>query len=255
MEALAGRFEAQVMLLHVVSSAGRRQAEDLLADPCGRLKAFASGDLRYFSTCAQCLIGDDPASDIRSAATTWKADLIMIPSHGLGAFRRLMIGSVAAKVLHDVECPVWTSVHADGAPSLENIHCRKVLCAVDLSPRSRTIISWADWIAKECGASLGIAHAVAPWPSAYGGGLSGALSETVANQARRRLTVLKCDAGVEGDLFTATGEPCQVIAATAKRFGADLLITGRHSGAGISQYIGQHAYSIIRHSPCPVISV
>ena len=130
-----------------------------------------------------------------------------------------------------------------------------MLCAVDLSPRSRGIISWAGWIAKTCGASLGIVHAVAPWPSVYGEGLEMAFSQTITRQASNRTIALKCDAGVEGEVFTSSGEPSQVIAGVTKKFGADLLVIGRHSGTGISQYIGQHAYSIIRHSPCPVISI
>ena len=254
-EALAGRFEAEVMLLHVVQPGAHSRAEDLLASRRAQLTAFGTSDLRYFSTRTECLIGSDPASDIQSAAKSWKADLIMMPSHGLGTFRRLMLGSTAAKVLHDAECPVWTGVHAEEAPSLENIHCRKVLCAVDLSPHSRSIISWASWIAKECGASLGIVHAVAPWPSVYGEGLEFAVRQSIVSQASHQVTALKQDANVEAEEFTAGGEPSQVVAATAERFGADLLVTGRHSGTGISQYVGQHAYSIIRRSPCPVISV
>src|SRR6185312_8650208 len=143
-EALARRFGAEVMLLHIASPGGHNRPDDLLARRRDQLNKFAAGDLRYFSTCIQCMTGDDPASDIQSAAKAWNAGLIMIPSHGLGTFRRLMLGSIAAKVLHDAECPVWTSVHAENAPSPESIHCRKILCAVDLSPRSLSIISWAD---------------------------------------------------------------------------------------------------------------
>jgi nucleotide-binding universal stress UspA family protein len=41
-----------------------------------------------------------------------------LPTHGLGAFRRSLIGSITAKVLHDAECPVWTGVHLAQAPPL-----------------------------------------------------------------------------------------------------------------------------------------
>ena len=36
-----------------------------------------------------------------------------MPTHGFGPLRRFLLGSVAAKVLHDAQCPVWTSVHTD----------------------------------------------------------------------------------------------------------------------------------------------
>ena len=41
----------------------------------------------------------------------------------------------------------------------------------------------------------------------------------------------------------------------AIEFGADLLVIGRHSGAGIAEHLFQNAYAILRESPCPVISV
>jgi hypothetical protein len=63
----------------------------------------------------------------------------MMPSYGLGFFRPSLLGSVTAKVLHDVGCPVWTSVHAEEAPPLERIGCTKVLCAIDLRERSQQI--------------------------------------------------------------------------------------------------------------------
>ncbi|HVW07432.1 MAG TPA: universal stress protein [Bryobacteraceae bacterium] len=255
-EALAGRFEAEIMLLHVVGPGEHALAEELMPHRRQQLDAFAAGDLRYFSTCIECVTGGDPAAAIQNTAKRWGADFIMIPSHGLGIFRRLMLGSVAAKVLHDAECPVWTSVHAEEAPELENIHCRKVLCAVDLGPGSRAVLSWAAWFANEQGAALGIVHAVAPWPSAYYGGFpEDAMSQTFTTQAGSKIAELKHDTNVEGEVFTAAGEICQTVAGAAAEFGADVLVTGRHSGNGASQYLGPHAYSIIRRSPCPVISI
>ncbi len=58
----------------------------------------------------------DPAQVITAFAHTQGVDLIMMPTHGYGPFRRLLLGSVTAKVLHDAECPVWTAVHMAKAP-------------------------------------------------------------------------------------------------------------------------------------------
>jgi hypothetical protein len=51
----------------------------------------------------------DPARAIIEYAEDEKVDLIMMPTHGYGPFRRFLLGSVTAKVLHDVKCAVWTS--------------------------------------------------------------------------------------------------------------------------------------------------
>jgi hypothetical protein len=40
------------------------------------------------------------------------ADLVMLPTHELGPLRRFLLGSVAAKVLHDESAVVWTGVHS-----------------------------------------------------------------------------------------------------------------------------------------------
>ena len=37
-----------------------------------------------------------------------------MPTHGLGKLRRFILGSVTAKVLHDLEAPVLTGAHVEG---------------------------------------------------------------------------------------------------------------------------------------------
>ena len=57
-------------------------------------------------------------------------DLVMIPAQGHGPLRRLLLGSVTAKVLHDVSAAVWTG-------TASSLTCRTVyksiVCAVDES--------------------------------------------------------------------------------------------------------------------------
>jgi nucleotide-binding universal stress UspA family protein len=52
-----------------------------------------------------------PAVEILRHATHWKADLIVVGSHGRGTMGRLLLGSVAQKVLHEAECPVMVVPH------------------------------------------------------------------------------------------------------------------------------------------------
>ena len=56
-------------------------------------------------------------------------------------------------------------------------------------------------------------------------------------------------------MFINPGDPAKVVASAAREFGADLLIMGRHGGAGIAGHLFQNAYAILCESPCPVISV
>jgi nucleotide-binding universal stress UspA family protein len=47
-----------------------------------------------------------PAEQIIAAARQDKADLVVIGARGLGAIKRLLLGSVSERVLHRADCPV-----------------------------------------------------------------------------------------------------------------------------------------------------
>lgn len=47
-----------------------------------------------------------PAEEIAKAGQEWKADIIVIGSHGRTGIKRLLLGSVAESVMHHAHCPV-----------------------------------------------------------------------------------------------------------------------------------------------------
>src|SRR5580698_5444542 len=73
----------------------------------------------------------DPAVAIVDYARDNGVDLIMMPTHGYGRFRSLLLGSVVSKVLHDVDCPVWTAPHIEDPELMHHLECRSILAAVD----------------------------------------------------------------------------------------------------------------------------
>lgn len=262
-EAFAGQFEAQILLLHVVEKGERTLPEELFASRQARLDCYLADELKYFSTKRLCVKGDptgypvsDPAWEIVKTAGVWHPDIVMMPSHGLGAFRRLLLGSVTAKVLHDLDCPVWTSTHSEAAPPLEAIHCRRILCALDLGDRSQSVLEWAAWLVCEFQASLGIVHAAAELPpTAYGWNFEEEYEKSVSERAKRRIEMLQTATGATGQTFIKYGSAAKVVAEAAHEFAADLLVLGRHNGSGISGYLHPNAYNILRDSPCPAISI
>jgi nucleotide-binding universal stress UspA family protein len=254
-EAFAGQFEAEIMLLHSVGMGEYNLPEDLLPHRQAQLDKFLAEELKHFTTHRVCVSGD-AAPDIVDAARRWHPDLVMMATYGLGTFRRFLIGSVTAKVLHDLHLPVWTAVHAENAPPLERIHCRTVLCALDLSPRSQSVLEWAARLADEFDAKLGIVHATEPLPEAYlSGDLEGELTRSVVGNAERRIEIIQAAVGIAGPVFVKSGDPARTVACAAKQFNADLLVMGRHSAPGVTGYLRQSAWDILRHSPCPAISI
>ena len=83
----------------------------------------------------------EAASRIVAFAKSHDIDLIMMPTHGLGPFRRFLIGSITAKVLHDAHCPVWTGVHMEAAPPREAIKLQAGYFVASTSVRRLTPLS------------------------------------------------------------------------------------------------------------------
>jgi nucleotide-binding universal stress UspA family protein len=197
--------------------------------------------------------GGDPAIRIAAFADTNHVDLIMMPTHGLGAFRRLLVGSVTSKVLHDAICPVWTAAHAEvqRAPHLP----QQVLCAVDGTPKSGALLQWADAFCHMVDARLNVLHVVGPitdWPSLA---RERELQEQVRQDARAHLEATQTAAGISLPVRVAVGDIVKTVVEEARQENADLLIIGRGSIAEPFGRLRTHAFGIVQQSPCPVLSV
>lgn len=240
-EAFAGRFDAEIMLMHVIPSPAYN---DLIPENPEqrqqRLDTFLSKELEYFRV-QRVLTDGEPAAAIVDCAAREHFDLIMLPTHGLGSFRRFLLGSVTAKVLHDSDCPVWTGVHMAEAPPLEKIVFRNFLCAVDLGPQFQGVVECAAEFAEQYRAKLFILHVTSA------GGEVGELKHKIENllpAAAKGATVL-----------VSEHEIAKTVSNVATEVGADLLFIGRNPDPGTLGRLRTDAYSIIRQSPCPVISV
>jgi nucleotide-binding universal stress UspA family protein len=271
--ALAGRFGSELVLFHVVETPIARPGElDFGAmafetDLEGRveycrqlLDSFletaqvepATGYLQIEKHIEQ---GDAARAIIRFAAETG-VDLIMMPTHGYGAFRRFILGSVTAKVLHDADCPVWTGVHLESAPPLEGISFRRVLCAIDLSEMNERPLRAASEMCDEYGAELIVVHAVPGAEAIPERGLDTELRMHLKRDARERID--RCLAALDvvaAHICVEGGEVAHVVKASATVHQADLVVIGRGAHTGLAGRLRTHSYAIIRESPCPVLSL
>jgi nucleotide-binding universal stress UspA family protein len=57
------------------------------------------------------------------------------------------------------------------------------------------------------------------------------------------------------EILIESGDAAKMVCSLASRTGADVLVIGRGSAAGVFGRLRANAYSIIRQSPCPVVSV
>jgi nucleotide-binding universal stress UspA family protein len=57
------------------------------------------------------------------------------------------------------------------------------------------------------------------------------------------------------EILIESGDAAKTVCSLAGQTGADVLVIGRGSAAGVFGRLRANAYSIIRQSPCPVVSV
>jgi nucleotide-binding universal stress UspA family protein len=202
------------------------------------------------------LLQGDPAREIADYAAKENCGLIVMPTHGHGPFRRFLLGSVTAKVLHDAPCPVWTGPHMEQAPPHEKIQFRKILCAVDFGLQSRLVVCWAGQFAREFGATLSIMH-VLPFTSARLGNFDfdPDWRLELVHRARERIQFLKDDLQVDAEELIDTGEIATTVSDAARQSQADLVAIGRGHSTGGPGRLRAHAYAILRESPCPVVAI
>lgn len=264
-DAMASRFGAKVTLISVappVMYAGMGESaapafldnDTLREDVQVRLDSAFTREFAHLPVDRVAEVGD-PAEVIARFAHTQGIDLIMMPTHGYGPFRSLLLGSVTAKILHDAQCPVWTGAHMEEAPAKEHLACRNVLCAVDSTPKAAPLIEWAAQFAKDTGATLRIVHAISGiegWPERQ---LDREFEEALRTEARTAIEKVQRGVGVQAPLCVAVGDVAGAVREEARRHAADLIVIGRgllHETLG---RLRTHAHGIIRQSPCPVISV
>lgn len=266
--ALAKRYQSQVSLLHVVEvppswygASGEAaiccwmDMPELMETRRNELAAFRKEELGDIPV-EPCVQSGDAAAIINRVAHQKHVNLIMMPTHGYGPLRGLLLGSVTSKVLHDAECPVWTVTHAGQSSVPPESEWREIVCAIGADPaKDLPLLQWAGQFASEQNASLQLVHAVQGFEEDPSNRLEDPLREFIFSVARERIAALQEQARTNLVVTIEAGRTGQVVRDLALRQQADLVVVGR---GVIQKPLGRlrsNAYAIIRDAPCPVISV
>jgi nucleotide-binding universal stress UspA family protein len=264
---LAHRFHAETILLHVVPR---------LDYPYGALEAGHEITVQDLHTQAvrlgqkdldralppefegiavtRLLLRGDPAQEIVETARDRNVDLIVMATHGHGTLYRLLLGSIAAKVLHETQCPVWTGAHIEAAQGAFSI--RRVLCSVDLTQHNRHTLTHAAEMAAAVDAALTLVHITSSVASFGPGGdhIDADWKRTIVGIATRAIAELQQAAGTKAEVIIDSGNVPQLLNRAAERTKADVLVIGHIPGRS---HLGDNGegYGIIRESRIPVLSV
>lgn len=261
-EWLASHFRARVTLLHVCEiptawygggEVSLMTGEDFLAYKEAeerRLKEYAIGvpEARLQRVPAE----GSAAGHIASWAQEHDVDLIVMGTHGYGPVRRLLLGSVAMKVLHDVECPVWTHPVATEGKRTRGVG--NILCALELSDEAVPLLRFTREAAATFGATAHVVHCVPESPSRMARYLDSDVHRQLKFMAEQEIASLQQKAGTNFPLHITEHYIADDITGMAAEWHADLIIIGRGRTQNMFGTLRTHAAEIIRQAPCPVLS-
>ncbi|MCS7316272.1 MAG: universal stress protein [Bryobacterales bacterium] len=183
-----------------------------------------------------------PVETILHAARQLGADLIAMGTHGRSGWNRLMLGSVTERVLRETEVPVLT-VRAGTAPPSRPLAIRNILCPVNDTAVARRALEHAAEMARCLDATLTLLHVDE-------GGKPDRIADFCAWVPAEQRTRCRIREVVR------RGEASREIVAQATEERCDLLVIGaQHRRFFDSTVIGPTSVRVVRHAPCPVLTV
>jgi nucleotide-binding universal stress UspA family protein len=200
--------------------------------------------------------------EIIAQAKASRSNLVVIGSHGRGGIQRLVLGSIAEKVLRLSTCPVLTvrrgvSQRRRGRarPPFETI-----LCPTDFSVAANHAVTYAKRLAKEANAKLILMTAV-EWPLGDGV-MSGPVAElrksieANANESLSRLVPRRGADRRRAETVVASGKASAAIVELARLRSVDLIVMGVSGRSALDvAMLGSTTHHVIREGLWPVLTV
>lgn len=262
-QSLAAHYRSELIVLHVMYSHRAFYVDDTYRQIVQKLRAEATQKLKQFvkrQTWAkvnpQPRVQEGIATDqILSLAEAQAVSLIVMGTHGLRGVDRLMVGSVAERVLRKSRCPVlvvrkpahdFVSPEKDADP----VSLRRIVLGMDFSEHARQSVNYAISFAKEYRSRLTVVHVVEHSPRSL------PRASTISKAtAQLQKSVPRVDRKVPKYLVRV-GKPYQQIIELAVESKTDLVIMGvRGQGSLNSRLFGSTVSRVIQLGPCPVLAV
>lgn len=268
-DTLASRHQSRVIVLTAVDPLLAEAAEvrlglDLAAvEVAPALREFARTTWRDETRGGDAVFDvrvGDPADVILAAADG--VDLVVMGTHGLGGFRKWLLGSTTQRVLRRTRTLVLAvpAVTGDSAtPDIRGAEPRgSVLAASDLSDASVHAMRWAERFATAYDLPLMLAHVVEPvvvapqWRPYVQDTDDGRVA--AARERLERFAGQICSGQCE--TIVSLGRPDDAIASISEDRNAGLIVMGLGGGPGfLERRPGSIAYRVLCIATAPVLVV
>ncbi len=231
---------------------GVNQAKSLMREPCetalAKAQELAAKAHRKIKTA--CLIGL-PHEGVVDFAEAENCDLIIMGTKGHGLLERVLLGTVARRVIGFTKRDVMV------VPLQAEIGWEKIMLATDGSENSRPATNRALELAQAYGSELQI-FSIVEMPSRLSGN-AGAMLAELLKEREGMLDGLRAEAealGLKTSCYVSQGFPARTIVAQAQKAGINLIVMGSHGRTGLTRLLmGSVTERVIGLASCPVLVV
>jgi nucleotide-binding universal stress UspA family protein len=274
--ALAGRYRAQITVLHVYTAVQplvpvRGLAESVPLSPAPvrpdelaeEVRAFCISTLGESGKSVEVVVREGNATkEIVRLAEERLTDVLVLGTHGRSGFERLFLGSVTEKVLRSTRVPVMTVPPPVKQP--RSTPYKTILCPVDFSEASMQALEYALSLAQEANARLILLHVIESLLGEAGSSEMGHMRVSeyygyLEEDAVRRLRAAVPDQArltSAPDERVVRGRAYHQILKVAGDESADLIVMGvRGKGALNRLVFGSTTHHVIREAGCPVLTI
>jgi len=196
------------------------------------------------------------ADSILTFATKLGTDAIVMGTHGRRGYDRMMLGSVAERVMRNAPCPVLVvnkppddlSTASTEAGQEHRLH--RILFCTDFSENSEQALNYAISATTEYDAELSLLHVLEE--------KSAKTDEVIAaaTQQLERLIPAEVRKRLNTRFAVRVGKPYEQIIQFAKEAHPDIVAMGvRGRGSLDLAVFGSTTYRVIQLGPCPVLAV
>lgn len=191
------------------------------------------------------LLSGAAVAEIVRFAVESKVDLVAMCTHGRTGLTRLLMGSVAEKVLRQLPIPAWVVHPLNSDDPLPVI--RRILVPLDGSHRSASILPHVAGMARALGARVDLVTVT------YPSGKNELPREVVSANLRRAQESFE-EQGLEVNLSILHGDPAAEILGFSEAHRSDLVALSTHGRTGLDRlFYGSVAESILRNTPLPLL--
>lgn len=260
---LAGNYEANVQLLHVITPVAVGTYEYAI-DMTGIMESWEERATEEMTKLAarvkeagvevefEVRVGD-VYEEIKEAIEKLKPDIIVMGTHGRRGVQRWFMGSTTERLLRHSPVPLITISSTGQKPSSPSF--KRILVTTDFSDGTADALAYAFSVAQENESQISLLHVVHDVAADVSGKYRQSLMEGVQKQLEE---LVPSEAANWCDIKTRveTGVPYRIILRILEDEKIDLLVMNIHGKGMLDRaLLGSTAERVVRVAPCPVMAI